>query len=195
MKAASIWTVAVAIAGQLLFSTCAHAFEDPSGSGIHIAKHADYWEVRLGGGSFDTGPATPSDFNGSVINAEFVVPSPGFLSIIGSPRPYLGSDIALSDDAIHVVYAGLNWEVNLTDRVYLGFSGGGSWNNSPKTTSASGTTKNLGSSILFHLQASAGYDVTETIGIQLFYNHFSNANTFNSNIGLESIGGRLALRF
>jgi len=45
------------------------------------------------------------------------------------------------------------------------------------------------------LQASAGYDITSTVTIQLFYNHFSNANLISSNIGLESIGARLALRF
>jgi len=182
-------------ASQLLLVAHAYGFERPQTGGIQIAKYADYWEIRLGGSAYDTGPTTPTDFNGGVVNAEFLAPSPGFFNIIGSPRPYVGTDIAISDDAIHVVYAGLNWEAHLSERLYVGFSGGGSWNNSPKTTSASGVTKDLGSTVLFHLQASAGYDITSTVTIQLFYNHFSNANLISSNIGLESIGARLTLRF
>ncbi len=177
-----------------------HAFgADASGiedtSGIRYGKNAEYWEARFGGGAYDTGPGTPQHFTGGVINGEVLAPSPDFLSFIGSPRPYVGGDYAISDDEIHVVYAGLNWEAYLTQRMYLGFSGGGAWNSSQVTTSSSGVTKDLGSSTLFHLQLSAGYDVTSKLTLQFFYNHFSNANIFNSNTGLESIGGRLGLRY
>lgn len=158
-------------------------------------RNAAYWEIRLGGGAYDFGPATSNDFSGAVINAEILTPSPEILAGIGAPRPYLGTDIALSDDAIHVVYFGLNWELYLTRQLYLGLAGGGAWNSSPSTTNGSGATKDLGSSFLFHLQASLGYDISQRWTMQVFYNHFSNANVSGFNAGLESIGARLGMRF
>jgi len=163
---------------------------------IKVGKYSDVWEVRFGGAAFDTGPASPNHFSGAIINAEVLAPSPDFLEVIGSPRPLLGTEIAVSDDPIHVIYGGLNWEAHVTERLYLGFSGGGSWNSSQVTTnSSSGATKDLGSSFLFLLQASIGYDITEKVTVQAFYNHFSNAYLATKNPGLESVGGRLGVRF
>ena len=184
----------VALAGMALAAALSPAMAEDNPD-AQFGRNAKYWEVRLGGGAYDFGPATPQIFDGGVINGEILAPSPDFLDFLGSPRPYLGTDIALSDDAIHVIYFGLNWELYLTQRFYLGFSGGGSWNSSPVTTNSSGTTKDLGSSTLFHLQASIGYDFASDWSIQLFYNHYSNANLDNNNTGLESMGGRVAKRF
>tara|TARA_R110000751_G_scaffold107645_8_gene204061 strand:- start:154511 stop:155095 length:585 start_codon:yes stop_codon:yes gene_type:complete len=182
--------LAVGLAGPTL------AADDTILGEIKVGKYSDIWEVRFGGAAFDTGPASPNNFSGAIINAEVLAPSPDFLDVIGSPRPLLGTEIAISDDPIHVVYAGLNWEAHVTERLYLGFSGGGSWNSSQVTTnSISGSTKDLGSSFLFLLQASIGYDVTEKVTLQAFYNHFSNAYLAASNPGLESVGGRLGVRF
>jgi lipid A 3-O-deacylase len=164
-------------------------------SGIVFGKNSDYWEFRLGGGAYDWGPATPSDFTGGTVNLEFLTPSPDFLSFIGSPRPIIGADLAISDNAIQVVYAGLNWEAYLTRKFYIGFSGGGSWNSSPQTGVPGGAYKDLGSEWLFFLQASIGYDITANTTIQIYYNHFSNANIDDSNPGLESVGARLGYRF
>lgn len=160
-----------------------------------FGRNAHYWEARFGAGAYDFGPATPQVFDGVVLNGEILTPSPEFLDVLGSPRPYLGGDFALSDDPIHVIYLGLNWELYLTRKFYLGFSGGGAWASSETKTSSSGATKNLGSSTLFHLQVSAGYDLTSAITMQIFYNHFSNANLRNANTGLESIGGRVGFRY
>lgn len=179
---------------SIQFILLGHAFgtDQPD---TQFGRNADYWEVRFGGGAYDFGPTTPQVFSGAVLNGEILAPSPDFLDRLGSPRFYLGGDYALSDDPIHVIYLGLNWELYLTQKFYLGFSGGGAWNSSETTTSSSGATKALGSSTLFHLQLSAGYDITSAITMQLFYNHFSNANLKNSNKGLESIGGRVGFRY
>lgn len=160
-----------------------------------IGKYSKNWEIRLGGGAFDVGPFTGQVFSGGIVNAEMLSPSPGFLAILGSPRPYLGTDISLSDQAIHTFYTGLNWEAHLTDRFYAGFSLGGSLNTSKTTTRPDGATKRLGSQVLFHLQASAGYDLTDNITAQVFLNHFSNAGLASSNHGLESVGARIGYRF
>jgi lipid A 3-O-deacylase len=163
--------------------------------GIEIGKNADRYEVRVGGGIYDTGPFTPDTFDGGVINGEILAPSPDFLAAIGSPRPYLGTDIAISDDPIHVFYAGLNWEAYLTERFYLGFSLGGSVNTDEEKRNDEGDLRDLGSPVLFHLQASAGFDFTRDVGVQVFLNHISNANLASSNDGLESTGARLIYRF
>ena len=163
--------------------------------GIDIGKNADRYEVRAGGAMYDAGPFTPDTFDGGVINGEILAPSPAFLAGIGSPRPYIGTDIAISDDPIHVFYAGLNWEAYLTDRFYLGFSLGGSVNTDDKKFNDEGGKRDLGSPVLFHLQASAGVDFTPDIGVQVFLNHFSNANLASSNDGLESTGARMIFRF
>ena len=163
--------------------------------GIVIGKNADLMEWRLGGGLYDTGPFTPDSFSGGTVNAEVLLPSPDFLAAIGSPRPYLGTDIAISNDPIHVFYAGLNWEAYLTDAFYLGFSLGGSVNSDSKVGNDEGEVRDLGSPILFHLQASAGYDFTRNLGAQIYLIHVSNANIADSNDGLESTGLRLVYRY
>ncbi len=174
--------------------TAAQAADGPFLGGIQVGKHSDRWEFRAGGGSFDTGPFTSQRLSGGVINAEIVAPSPQFLGFLGSPRPYLGAEISISSTPVHVIYGGFNWEAHLTQRFYLGFSAGGSWNSS-KLTVGGGGTKNLGSSLLFHLQASAGFDFTSNLTGQVFLNHFSNAGIKAPNHGLESVGARLGYRF
>ncbi|MBS9719262.1 acyloxyacyl hydrolase [Tianweitania sp. BSSL-BM11] len=163
--------------------------------GIQFDKNADKYEVRLGGGAYDAGPFTPESFDGGVVNGEFLFPSFDVLKPIGSPRPYIGTDIAISDDPIHVLYAGLNWQAYLTQRFYLGFSLGGSVNTDSKRTNDEGSERDLGSNILFHLQATAGVDITEKLGAEVFLNHISNANLGPSNDGLESTGVRLTWKF
>ncbi|WP_419907152.1 acyloxyacyl hydrolase [Hoeflea sp.] len=155
---------------------------------MEIGKYAEDWEVRFGGGAFDTGPASPNHFSGAVINGEILLPSPGILAALGSPRPLVGADFAISDNPIHVIYTGLNWQVHLTQWLYIGFSGGGSWVSSQVTTDpASGATKDLGSEWLFLLQASVGVDITEHLLVEVFYNHFSNASLTEFNTGLDDV--------
>ncbi|MEX0347769.1 MAG: acyloxyacyl hydrolase [Rhizobiaceae bacterium] len=190
----SLRSLVCAAAIPLASVATANATDSSFQGGIQIGKHSDRWEVRAGGGSFDTGPFTSQRLSGGVINAEIVAPSPQFLEILGAPRPYLGTDISVSGTPVHVVYGGFNWEAHLTQRFYLGFSAGGSWNSSTLTVGGGGT-KNLGSSLLFHLQASAGFDFTSNLTGQVFLNHFSNAGIKAPNHGLESVGARLGYRF
>lgn len=162
---------------------------------VAIGKNAAKWELRAGAAAYDTGVFSAQTFSGTVLNAELLAPAPGFLSGIGSPRPYVGTDVAISDDAIDVFYAGLNWEAYLTSRFYIGFSAGGSVNTDQVKRATDGREKDLGSPVLFHLQASAGFDITPTLTAQVYYNHFSNAGLADSNDGLESTGARLGFRF
>lgn len=183
-----------ASAGLLGLSAPAHAGDGFPGN-IKIGKNAAKWEVRGGIAAYDSGVFSKQTLDGVVLNAEILAPSPDFLAGIGAPRPYVGADIALSDDPIDVFYAGLNWEAYLTKRFYVGFSFGGSINTDDAVRNAAGDEKDLGSHLLFHLQASAGFDVTQNLTAQVYYNHFSNAGFARANNGLESVGARLGWRF
>ena len=122
---------------------------------------------------------------GFVIDAEALAPSPALLSGLGAPRPYIGMDLPVSDDPIDMFYTGLNWDAYFGSRFYLGFSLGGAVASKRKVTNHLGNTKDLGSSVLFHLQASAGYDLTPNMTVQVYYNHFSNARLARPDPGLE----------
>ncbi len=189
--------LAITLAAFFVFAPGARAGEDEADflGGIQFAKNAARWEVRAGAGVYDEGPFTTDTFKGTTVNFEVLAPSPDWLSAIGSPRPYLGADIALSDDPIQAVYAGLNWEAYLTGRFYLGFSAGGAILSDDQVANAAGEVRDLGAPVLFHLQASAGFDFTPDIGAQVYLNHFSNAFLVDQNDGLESMGARLAVRF
>ena len=180
---------------QLCWGTVALA-SDGDFNRIEIGKYAKKWEVRFGGGAFDQGPASANSFDGAIINAEILAPSPYFLDAIGSPRPYIGTDIAISDNPVNTVYTGLNWQAHLAPWLYVGFSAGGAWADSRVTTNTmTNITKDLGSNWLFHLQASVGIDITPVLLIEVFYNHFSNASIADFNVGLEAVGGRMGYRF
>lgn len=160
-----------------------------------VGKHADRMELRGGGAAYDTGPFTSQTASAAVVNAEIVLPSPAFLAGIGSPRPYVGADIATDDGLANVAYAGLNWQAHLYPRLYLGFSVGGSITDNETFRASSGEVKDLGSNTLFHLQASAGYDISDNLAAEVYLNHVSNAGIGDSNDGLESTGIRLGYRF
>jgi hypothetical protein len=159
-----------------------------------IGKYSNKFELRLGVAAYDTGIFSTHDFSGAVVNGELLFPSPDFLYAIGSPRPVIGVDIATAPGAIHFAYAALNWDAHFTDRLYATWSVGGA------VTSAtdlhhSTSYKNLGCKVLFHLGAGLGYDLSEHASVELYADHFSNADLCKPNNGAESAGVRFAYRF
>lgn len=171
------------------------AFANELLGGLVVGKNATRWELRLGAGAYDRGPFTADSFSGATLNGEILAPSPFWLAWAGSPRPYLGTDIALSSNPIHIVYGGLNWETHLTERFFLGLSGGAALVSDDSVANADGEVRDLGSHVLFHLQASAGFDITPSAAVHVYLNHFSNADLAEANDGLESMGARFAVRF
>jgi len=159
-----------------------------------IGKYSNKFELRLGLAAYDTGIFTTHDFNGAVINGELLLPSPDFLYAIGSPRPVIGADIATAPHAIHFAYAGLNWDAHFTDRLYATWSLGGAVTSATELEHST-EHKNLGCRVLFHLGAGLGYDVSEHASVELYADHFSNADLCTPNNGAESAGIRFAYRF
>ncbi|MFZ2101347.1 MAG: hypothetical protein WAU86_12365, partial [Oricola sp.] len=122
-----------------------------------VGNNADKWEVRIGGAAYDTGALTGHDESGFVLNGELLLPSPGFLSRIGSPRPYVGTDVAFVENGatpVNVAYAGLNWQVHWSRRFYTSASLGGSINNAD-LSSPSPNHWGIGCNTLFHVGLSA----------------------------------------
>jgi lipid A 3-O-deacylase len=161
---------------------------------IQFDKNAEMLEVRMGILSYDTGLFTTQERNGAVFNGEVVFPSPDFLDLIGSPRPYVGVDLAPADDQIDFFYAGLNWEAYLTDRLYLLASVGGAINNAQELINPVGYEA-LGCRAMFHLGAGVGFDISREFTVQLYADHFSNADLCSRNAGAEAAGARFGYRF
>lgn len=175
----------------------AAAGDGPASGWPWVGKNADKWEVRIGGAAYDTGLLTSHDENGFVLNGELLLPSPGFLSVIGSPRPYVGADVAFVENGatpVNVAYAGLNWQVHWSQRFYTSASLGGSINNAD-LNNPSPNHWGIGCNLLFHVGVSAGFDVSEHVSVEAYTNHFSNAGECFSNGGLESSGLRVGFRF
>lgn len=163
---------------------------------FQFGKNADMLEIRMGALSYGTGAFTHEDERGIVINGELVLPSPGFLEVIGSPRPYLGFDFAPDDDQTDFFYAGLNWEAYFTDRLYLSASFGGSINNARQLVQPVDYLEALlGCRVLLHLGAGLGFDISRQLTVQLYADHFSNANICSENGGAEAAGLRVGYRF
>lgn len=159
-----------------------------------IGKNADKLELQLGLLSYDTGLFSTQKFHGAVVNGEVLFPSPDFLYFLGSPRPHIGFDAALVDDPVHFVYTGLTWDTYLTDRLYLSASLGGALTTADNLKDPT-EYKALGCRTLFHLGAGLGFDVTENATVQLYADHFSNANLCSPNDGAEAAGIRFGYRF
>lgn len=164
------------------------------GGRIAVGKHSDRFELRGGVLSYDTGAFSPKQYNGVVVNGEFLFRSPEFLSIIGSPRPYVGFNAAIVRRPVHFFYAGLSWEAHVTNRLYLLASVGGSVNTARNLVNPVGY-KALGCNVLFHLAAGIGYDFTDDLTVQAYADHFSNANLCSRNVGQEAAGIRFGYRF
>jgi hypothetical protein len=159
-----------------------------------VGRYADRYEARFGVMAYDRGAFTTDEYSGTVINGEFLFKSPDFLSQIGAPRPYVGFDAAIADDAIHFAYAGLNWDFSLTERLYLTTSFGGAITTADNLENPT-SYKALGCRAMFHVGLGLGFDITPDLTAQLYADHFSNANLCSPNEGAEATGIRLGYRF
>jgi lipid A 3-O-deacylase len=195
VKLAGVLVTALAISAG---TVAAQELTDPSPERFERwGNYSDKMEVRLGVASYDTGLFGPMRFSGVNINGEFLFRSPEFLAFIGSPRPYIGFDAAITDDPdrpVNFAYAGLSWDYNITSKLYLSGSLGGAIHDASNLKNPV-NYKGLGCRALFHLGAAVGYDITPNVTVQAYADHFSNANLCSENDGAESAGVRMGFRF
>jgi lipid A 3-O-deacylase len=153
-------------------------------------------EVRLGAfaANLEEGDSEDAEM---VINGELLFGRPEgsyrnpILDHFLRPRPHIGFSIT-PDDGTNQVYAGLTWDVKLTDRLFLETSFGGTLHDGP---TASDDPDSYGCSVLFRESASLGYAITETTRLLLTVDHMSNASLCDQNQGLTNAGVRLAHRW
>ncbi len=158
-------------------------------------------ELRIGVmGQSWIGPGSDKEQTASY-NIEALFRSPRFLSIIGAPRPHIGATIAGDFDATSQLYAGLEWDIQLTDKFFLAASVGGTIHNGetgfdPVADMArANDTVFLGCRVLFRYGGDIGYAVTDRLRASIHFDHISNAGLCAVNEGLDNAGLRLGYSF
>lgn len=135
------------------------------------------------------------DEDGIAISAEVLFPHLGprkgdALDIFLSPRPHIGAQINTDDDT-SLAYAGLTWDVWLSDMIFVEASFGGAWHDGP--TGDSGDS--FGCELNFRESASIGLALTESWRLLATVSHMSNAGLCDENSGLTSGGLQLGYRW
>ena len=132
------------------------------------------------------------------INAEALFKSPDWLSWAWSPRPMIGANIN-TGGGTSIGYAGLAWDWNFTQSMFLeGSFGGAIHNGNTSGPSGGGNPRdrnNYGCRVMFHESASLGYRFDENVSVMLTVDHMSNASLCNENPGLTDAGVRLGYSF
>lgn len=169
-------------------------------AGTALAQTPLIDEFKVGGLAHDVTLLGRHVEAGQDINLEALFTSPGFLAVLGSPRPHLGADIN-DEGNTSDVYTGLTWGATLLhgvlnpgDGVFVNGSLGGALQDGYEDSAPRGR-KRLGSPVLFRESVELGYQITARVSISAFVDHISNANLAPRNAGITSVGGRLGFKF
>lgn len=127
------------------------------------------------------------DFNGEVLFA------PVAEVIGGRLHPALGVSINSGGDTSKV-YAGLRYRYETEGGVFFGLGLGAAVHDG-ETKAVARDKKALGSRVLFHNVAEAGYRFTDHYAASIYFDHVSNASLADENEGLDTLGLRLGYRF
>ncbi|MFN7011111.1 MAG: acyloxyacyl hydrolase [Allorhizobium sp.] len=109
------------------------------------------------------------------------------------PRVHAGVSVSTAGEASQV-FAGLNWTVNLTDRLYVDLGFGGTAHNGDNEDDGSSGPK-LGCTLMFREYAAAGFRLTDKLDIVASIDHSSNADLCDPNDGISHAGLALAYKF
>lgn len=107
------------------------------------------------------------------------------------PRPHIGVSLA-TDEGTNQAYAGLTWDIKLTDRIFVETSFGGVLHDGPTD---SDDPDSYGCSLLFRESASLGFALSPRARLLLTVDHISNAGLCDQNQGLTNAGVRLGYRW
>ncbi|MEQ8403628.1 MAG: acyloxyacyl hydrolase [Oceanicaulis sp.] len=145
--------------------------------------------------------------DGPQIGLEALFKSPGFLSAIGSPRPYAYASIS-TQGYTNLVAGGLNWTLRPTARWSLEGAFGLSYNDGvddivdlppgdPDRIRIAETRALLGSDWLFHSRLGTDYALNDRWAVGVYYEHFSHGQILaeGRNQALDEVGVRLGYRF
>jgi lipid A 3-O-deacylase len=157
-------------------------------------------EVKLGFLAHDVGLFDQHIESGADVNFEVLFSAPGFLDVIGSPRPHLGGSVNTAGNTDQG-YFGLTWGVTLTrdmfrsgDSLFANGSLGGAVQDG-YTDSALPGRKALGTRALFRESLELGYQTTPVVNLSAYLAHVSNAHLARHNAGLTDAGMRVGFEF
>jgi lipid A 3-O-deacylase len=163
----------------------------------HVTPFLALDEVRVGVLAANLEKGTSEDAN-TLINAEFLfgrsnhVYADPIANFFLRPRPHIGVSISADEGGTNQVYAGVTWELKLTDRLFVETSFGGTLHDGP-TDANDGDS--YGCPLLFRESASIGVNITEHVRIMATVDHMSNAGLCDQNNGLTNAGVRLGYRW
>ena len=159
---------------------------------VSTASGLSFSELRFGVLAHDPGLFGDSKEDGIDLNAEAYFQDLEWLGGEWDVRPSFGASLNLSGDTSKI-YAALNVTGPLAGPVFVE-AGAGLALHTGELETADPDRKELGSRVLFHLSASAGVMVTETVSVSAFVDHVSNANLADENEGYETVGIRVGIQ-
>ena len=145
-------------------------------------------DLEDGGGSDDT----------VALNVEVLTPPLGYsanetvLDVLLHPRLHLGANINTDPDGVNQVYAGVTWDFDLTDRLFLEASFGGAVHDGE---TAGNDSDSYGCTLNFRESVSLGFNLSENLSLMVSVDHMSNAGLCDQNQGLTNAGVRLGYRW
>lgn len=110
---------------------------------------------------------------------------------LARPRVHAGAIVSTTGQSSQI-YSGLTWSFDVTESLFLEVGLGGTLTNANLD---GGKGINVGCSLLFHEQLSAGWRLTENINLVATVEHSSNANLCERNTGLSYAGIGLGYKF
>ncbi len=132
------------------------------------------------------------DFNVELL---FTPPTVDFWRLIGNPRPHIGATVNLGG-LESMAYLGLTWRLPVFDTpIFIEGGFGGAVNNGT-LSGAVFPARDLGCHVMFHEQASIGYQITANASAMLTFEHSSHAGLCGpNNRGLTNVGVRFGWTF
>jgi hypothetical protein len=148
-------------------------------------------EFRIGAMEPVDGPGRDKDGSPD-INLEFLLGrfGPQYQSALWNhflrPRLHFGGSIS-TNGGTNLAYAGLTWKVFLTRRLFVEGAFGGAIHDGPDN--------DFGCSVNFRESGSVGVMLSDRWDIMATVEHMSNANLFDENRGLTTVGMRFGRKF
>lgn len=156
-------------------------------------------ETRIGvmaGASWTDRAGSPS-LQGEVLLGKPFHPSDLFLSYF-VPRPHFGATLAL-DGGPSFAFAGLTWNVDVGERVFLEASFGGAVQEGGARSVARPQTGALGCSPVFRETASIGYRLTERLTVTATVERYGDRGLCDQTAGapraVTNVGARIGYAF
>lgn len=156
-------------------------------------------ETRIGvmaGASWTDRAGSPS-LQGEVLLDKPFHPSDLFLSYF-VPRPHFGATLAL-DGGANFAFAGLTWNVDVGERVFLEASFGGALQDGGGRSAARPQSGGLGCSPVFRETASIGYRLTERLTVTATVERYGDRGLCDQVAGapraVTNVGARIGYAF